>query len=339
MRRRRRRLTVGAMPLQRLIRFAGLELVLWASVYGAYLAVRGLTIGAPGAAVAHAHDVVGLERALGVFREASLQSLLAPAARLFSAYYMLGFGPVLAVTAIWLALRHRDRYRELRNALLLSISLATVVFVLFPTAPPRLAGLGIADTVGLSSHDTGSFLGIRFNPYAAVPSMHVGWSFLAALAGFRTARRRSVRALFAVHPALMAVTVCATGNHFFFDAAGGLAVAGLTLVLLSLRLGDLADAIRGGFAQIRPMELSTKEMTMEPATAKRELAHRASNGVNVSLFWTKVGDLLTLEVYDERLDEFFELEVPKDRALDAFHHPYVYLAGNQAALAAEPIAA
>ena len=78
---------------------------------------------------------------------------------------------------------------------------------------------------------------------------------------------------------------------------------------------------------------------MEPATAKRELAHRASNGVNVSLFWTKVGDLLTLEVYDERLDEFFELEVPKDRALDAFHHPYVYLASNQAALTAEPIAA
>jgi hypothetical protein len=327
------------MPLLRLIRFAGVELALWASVYGAYLAVRGLTIGAPGAAVAHAHDLVGLERALGVFREASLQAFLAPAARFFSAYYMLGFGPVIAVTAIWLGIRHQDRYRKLRNALLLSISLATVVFVLFPTAPPRLAGLGIADTVGLSGHDTGSFLGIRFNPYAAVPSMHVGWSFLVALAGFRTARRRPVRALFAVHPVLMAVTVSATGNHFFFDAAAGLAVASLTLVLLGLRSGDLADAIRGRLPQIRPMELSTKEMTMEPATAKRELAHRASNGVNVSLFWTKVGDLLTLEVYDERLDEFFELEVPKDRALDAFHHPYVYLAGNQAALAAEPIAA
>src|SRR5262249_29166267 len=125
----------------------------------------------------------------------------------------------------------------------------------------------------------------------------------------------------------------------FFDAAGGLAVAFLTLVLLGLRNGDLADAIRGRLAQIRRMELSTKEMTMEPATAKRELAHRASNGVNVSLFWTKVGDLLTLDVYAQRLAEFFELEVPKDRALDAFHHPYVSLAGNQAALAAESIAA
>ena len=145
MRRNRCRLTVGAMPLPRLIRFAGVELALWASVYGAYLAVRGLTIGAP---VAHAHDVVGLERALGVFRDASLQSFLAPAARFLSAYYMLGFGPV-------------------------------------------------------------------------------------------------VRALLAVHPALMAVTVSATGNHFFFDAAGGPAVAWLTLVLLGLRNGDLADAIRG----------------------------------------------------------------------------------------------
>jgi len=79
---------------------------------------------------------------------------------------------------------------------------------------------------------------------------------------------------------------------------------------------------------------------MDPVATKRELAHRASNGVSVWLFWTAVGDILTLEVYDERSDEVFELDVPKDRALDAFHHPYVYIAQEQARMAAwEPVAA
>jgi hypothetical protein len=59
---------------------------------------------------------------------------------------------------------------------------------------------------------------------------------------------------------------------------------------------------------------------------RRELAHRASNGIEVSLYWDKVGDTLSLEVYDAKLDESFEIEVPRDRAMDAFHHPYFYLA-------------
>jgi len=55
------------MHLPRLVRFAGLELAVWASVYGAYLAVRGLTIGAPAEAMRHARDVVSIERTLGIF--------------------------------------------------------------------------------------------------------------------------------------------------------------------------------------------------------------------------------------------------------------------------------
>jgi hypothetical protein len=63
---------------------------------------------------------------------------------------------------------------------------------------------------------------------------------------------------------------------------------------------------------------------------RRELAHRTSDGIEVSLYWDKVGDTLTLEVYDAKLEEYFEIEVPRDRALDAFHHPYAYLAAADA---------
>jgi hypothetical protein len=62
----------------------------------------------------------------------------------------------------------------------------------------------------------------------------------------------------------------------------------------------------------------------------RELAHRISNGIEVSLFWTKVGNTLTVEVFDTTNDEFFSIDVPGDRALDAFHHPYAYLTASQA---------
>jgi PAP2 superfamily len=226
----------GSRPSERSAawaRFIAFELAIWAALYGAYLAVRGVTMGSPKEAFGHAWDVVGLERTLGVFHESAVQQVLSPAEGFLSAYYMLGFGPVIGLMVVWLGIRDRAAYRALRNALLLSIAFATVVFVIFPTAPPRLVGgLAIEDTVGLSSHDTGSFLGIRFNPYAAVPSMHVGWSLLVAVYGFRATKRRLLQAFFLVHPALMAVAVTATGNHFFLDSVGGVAVAGLTLALL-----------------------------------------------------------------------------------------------------------
>jgi hypothetical protein len=63
---------------------------------------------------------------------------------------------------------------------------------------------------------------------------------------------------------------------------------------------------------------------MTTTTDKRELAFRENHGVSVSLFWNAVGDSLTLEVHDEGNDDFFVIDVPRDRALDAFHHPYLY---------------
>ena len=218
-----------------LLRFAAFEFAVWASLYAAYLAVRGATIGSPEDALHNGREIVAAENALRIFQEARIQEALSALEWFFSAYYMVGFAPLIAMTLVWLALRHVHRYRELRTALLVSISIATVVFVLFPAAPPRLIpDLGIADTVGLSSHDTGSFAGVRFNPYAAMPSMHVGWSLLVGLFGYRAARRRTTRTLFAAHPAVMVVAVMATGNHFVLDAVAGGAIAGAVVALMRL---------------------------------------------------------------------------------------------------------
>jgi hypothetical protein len=78
---------------------------------------------------------------------------------------------------------------------------------------------------------------------------------------------------------------------------------------------------------------------MIATTTRRELAHRASNGISVSLYWDAVGDMLTLEVRNECDGEHFELEVPRNRALDAFHHPYAYRVKAKVRELAAPVAA
>jgi hypothetical protein len=220
-------------------RFALLELLIWASLYPAYLAIRGSSIDNGHAAIRHATNLIDLERATGLLHEADVQSTLKPVVDAFSAYYMLGFGPLIATVLIWLGIRHRALYRSLRTLLLTALGLAVIGYVAYPTAPPRMVpGLGIKDTVGMSAHDTGSVAGIRFNPYAAMPSMHVGWSVLIGIFGFRATRSRWLKGFFVAHPLLMVVTVTATGNHYFVDALAGTAAA-LAAILLVAALGGV----------------------------------------------------------------------------------------------------
>jgi PAP2 superfamily len=223
--------------------------LLWSFVYGLYLAVRGVTIASPDEAFANAHGVVHLERALGLFHEEALQAAFGVLDRGLSVYYLLGFAPLLVGVLVWLAIQRRPLYRELRSLLLLSISLAVIVHAALPVAPPRLVpGLGIADTVGLD-HDHGSIAGIPFNPYAAMPSMHVGWSLLVSLVAWKASSSLLARGLLAVHPALMAVAVTATGNHYFLDSLAGVLVA---LVALGLWHGAPAWRRRRGSTIRRP---------------------------------------------------------------------------------------
>jgi hypothetical protein len=72
---------------------------------------------------------------------------------------------------------------------------------------------------------------------------------------------------------------------------------------------------------------------------RRELAYRANDGIEVSLYWDTVGDTLSLEVFDAKSEERFEIGVPRDRALDAFRHPYAYLGAAEAYTAGETLAA
>jgi hypothetical protein len=206
------------------------EVATIAGLYGFYELVRGQGHATLAAARNHTDAVVGLERHLHVFGERSIQRGIhwVPAlpTLLGVAYIALHFLGTAAFL-IWLHRRHPERFARVRNTLIAATGFALSIYLLYPVAPPRLAGLGFVDTV---THNTkvnlsSDFLGSLYNPFAAVPSLHFGYALLVGVVIASLARGRVGRVIGWSYPIVMLLVIVGTGNHFFFDAAaGGLAV-------------------------------------------------------------------------------------------------------------------
>ena len=212
-----------------------MEGALVAAAYLAYEGSRALVAGGGPTALRHARDVVSLERALHVFAERDVQQAARAVPGLLGA---LGFGYLtlhLAVTGAFLLWLHRSRpaaFPVVRTALLAASALALVGYLVFPTAPPRLAHIGVADAVSGGRVDLNrGLVSSVYNRYAAVPSMHAGWAVIVAVGVVRYGRGLVVRAAGVVYPVVVLLAIVATGNHFFVDAAAGAAIAGVAFVV------------------------------------------------------------------------------------------------------------
>jgi hypothetical protein len=151
-----------------------------------------------------------------------------PAPPLLGTAYLTLHLIVTVAVLLWLHQRRPAAFAFVRTTLLLASGLALIGFLVYPTAPPRLAGIGIADTVsnGHISLNHG-LVSSLYNPYAAVPSMHIGYALVVAASLLRYGRQPLVRALGVLYAPVVLLVVVATGNHFFVDAAAGALVAGL----------------------------------------------------------------------------------------------------------------
>lgn len=206
------------------------ELAVFAAVYALYDAARWLFAGRLPAARAHADRIIDLERSLHIAIEQSVQRALdwGPASWALANVYLAAQLVVLPGSLIWLYHRSPHVYRRLRNTMIGAWLLAVPIFALFPVAPPRLAGIGIADTVShqaavaLTGHST-----IFYDPYAAVPSLHVGLAFAIGIAVSAALRARWARAVAGLWGPLVTLAVIATGNHYVFDAVTGVLVTGV----------------------------------------------------------------------------------------------------------------
>jgi hypothetical protein len=107
-----------------------------------------------------------------------------------------------------------------------------VGYVAYPTAPPRLAGIGIVDTVSNGHVDLNSGLvHSLYNPFAAVPSMHFGYALVIGVSAVVLSRHLAGRVVGTLYPFFILFVIVATGNHFLFDALAGAVVAGIAALV------------------------------------------------------------------------------------------------------------
>ncbi|WP_328470065.1 phosphatase PAP2 family protein [Actinoplanes sp. NBC_00393] len=214
------------------------EFALVAVLFLIYKAARLVAVGHVDDAFRNADAIWDLERRLHLPGELALQHAILDWPFLVTAansYYAYVHFPATAACLIWLYLRRPAHYRWTRNVLVLLTSGALVVHFLIPLAPPRmLSATGMLDlgrlygpaVYGAPETDQLS------NQYAAMPSLHVGWALVVAIALLAAMPTARYRALWLLHPAITLLVVVVTGNHYWLDAlaAGALLAASYALL-------------------------------------------------------------------------------------------------------------
>jgi PAP2 superfamily len=153
----------------------------------------------------------------------------------YTSYFIV---PFATAGVLWA----RDRLAFLRfSKRLVTLALAGLAtYIAFPAAPPWLAGeMGLLHGVQRTTSNGWRVLDLHtaalfsqgqadVNLVAAVPSLHAGFTALVAL--FLWPRvSRPWRPLLLAYPLAMALTLMATGEHYFFDICLGWCYAGATM--------------------------------------------------------------------------------------------------------------
>jgi membrane-associated phospholipid phosphatase len=213
-----------------------------------YETVRGIAESDNALPFENARSIMSTEKTLHFFVERSVQTWA------MGHRFIIDFANFMYVNShfvittsvlVWLYLRHNDRFYFVRNMFVIAMGLALVGYLLLPTAPPRFfPELGFVDTINYYvnvKHDSG-LVTLFFNPYAAVPSMHVAFSLLIAGPTFLMVRRTVFKVLWAIYPLIVTFVVVVTGNHWVMDALAGAAVAATAALVSKYALARLWPA-------------------------------------------------------------------------------------------------
>ncbi|HZQ57368.1 MAG TPA: phosphatase PAP2 family protein [Acidimicrobiales bacterium] len=217
------------------------------ALYACWMKGADWAVTSAGGATGHGLWVWHVERDLHLPSELSVQRLFLPHplwAQAANGFYAVVHVPALIVFLLWMYFRHPTQYAKWRNVGAV-LTGACLLIQMVPVAPPRLIPqLGFVDTAlryGQSVYGTG---GIKIAPQlAAMPSVHVGWAVFIAVAVILVSPSRW-RWLVLAHPALTALAVVATANHWWLDGI----VAG---ALLPIAMGVEAG-VAAGWARRRP---------------------------------------------------------------------------------------
>ncbi len=202
-----------------------------------YFLVRGAVVDRVDEALANARAIVDLERALGIFVEGDMQRWTLGHElwwRTANFVYFWWDFPLIVGVGVVMFVTRRGCYTFLRDACLISGGIALVMYALIPVAPPRLVPeLGIVDTLQQFAQLSYQAQSMQpfVNPYAALPSLHVGWALLLVVAVFRATGSVAARGASLLVLVAQSVAVVATGNHFVIDGVVGVVVCVVALVV------------------------------------------------------------------------------------------------------------
>ncbi|MEV6678040.1 phosphatase PAP2 family protein [Streptomyces erythrochromogenes] len=205
------------------------EILLIAVSYWTYSLIRNAVPEQKSIALANADWIWGVEKTLGIAVEQSVNHAVNSVTWLIvgmNYYYATLHFVVTIGVLVWIYRFHPGRYAATRLVLFATTGVALVGYYFYPLAPPRLMnGQDFIDTV-LVHHTWGSMasgnLKHMSNQYAAMPSMHIGWSLWCGLTIFAVASAPWARILGLLYPTATLVVIVATANHFWLDAVGGM---------------------------------------------------------------------------------------------------------------------
>ncbi|MBM4796512.1 phosphatase PAP2 family protein [Streptomyces sioyaensis] len=204
------------------------EVLLIAVSYWTYSMIRNAVPEQKAKALKNADWIWQAEHSLGIAVERSVNHAVDSVTWLIVSmnYYYATLHFIVTIgVLVWLYRWHPGRYAAARLALFATTGVALIGYYFFPLAPPRLmAGGGFVDT--LVDHGTwGSMasgnLASMSNQYAAMPSMHIGWSLWCGITIALLAKPLWARVLGLCYPALTLLVIVSTANHFWLDAVGG----------------------------------------------------------------------------------------------------------------------
>jgi hypothetical protein len=213
------------------------ELVLMFTLYGVWQWVHERAVTKTAGAIERAHSLYEFEQAIHLPSELTLQHALlhnGSVMRFLNVYYGGAHVPAMGIVLVWLFVLHRERYGRIRWVLALTIA-GCLAIQTIPVAPPRfLPELGFVDAglmYHLSVYGAGGS-GIS-NELAAMPSLHVGWAVLVAIAAVAVGTSRW-RWLVVAHPVLTVLAVVATANHWWLDGVVAVMVMGVAYLVVRL---------------------------------------------------------------------------------------------------------
>jgi hypothetical protein len=216
-----------------------LQVALFQAGYMIYRFVRGWVDGPQGAAIAfeNGRTIIDLQRQVGLFIEPKIQAFFGPTGAVADASSWVYLNAQITVTLaalVFIYMRRNGSFYFVRNMFMIAWGIALLGYVLYPTAPPRFFpewGIvdSVADFTGIADTTSGT-AGALYNPYAAVPSMHVAFALMIGVPLSILARRAAVRWFWRLYPVLVTFVIVVTGNHFLTDALLGALTAGAASV-------------------------------------------------------------------------------------------------------------